>query len=233
MRHFKSVAFALVATVALGAAGAGAQTPSPVPAPEYATGIPVDVVLTQAVSSETAQVGDRFSFQTKTDTKLGALDVPAGTPGHGRLAVVYPAQGDQNGLLSLQADSIDLPDGTTVWVNIDTAFVPRGHYSKKKRSGFIVPTPVGVFPIVTTKSQGNLVLDAGTPFRVATISPRREPAPLLTAAPTPVPMLTGRSPAPVPTQTPPAPPPTPEPPASPLPSPSPSATPQPAPSPTP
>lgn len=201
VRRFSVAVLGGALVVAGGAAGA--QTPtliSPTPTPaatgrEYPPGVNIDVALTVPVSSETAHVGDTFSFNTTDEVKLGGIDVPAGTAGHGRLAVVVPAQGDGNGALSLQADSIDLPDGTTVWVNIDTSVAPRGHYSRQHTRTLIIPLPVGIVPVFTHHSQGDMVLDTGTRFRVVTISPRKVPAPLLTAPPTEAPAMPAASPA--------------------------------------
>jgi len=195
VRRSRAAAFAALLAIAA-AAAASAQTPLPAPAPAagYPAGVTIDVALSVAVTSETAKVGDTFSFNTTQAVKLGDIDLPAGTPGHGRLAVVVPAQGDQNGSLSLQADSIDPPSGPTIWVNVDLAVTPRGHYSKQSRRVYVLPLPIGILPVVTNKSQGNLVLDTGTAFRVITTPPRREPAPLLTAQPP--------TPAPAPTVTP-------------------------------
>jgi hypothetical protein len=245
------VAFALAALALAVAAGASAQTssaPGPIytvpppgaPAP-YATGITIDVILTGAVSSETAHVGDPFTFTTKSEAKLGDLVVPAGTAGQGRLAVVVPASNGVDGELSLQADELTPASGPIVWVNIDTTVSPRGHYSKTKSSNFIVPLPIGIVPVHTQSSHGDLVLDAGTPFRVVTISPRAGPAALLTMPPTPPPPPPPPSPPPTPTPPvatptlmPPVPIATPTPPALPLPTPSPSPRPpSPTPSPTP
>lgn len=206
MRRFNVAAGAAALALAI-AAGAGAQTPPPSVMPasggmpaassatagSYVTGISIDVVLTAAITSETAQVGDNFGFKTTQDVKIGDLDVPAGTPGHGRLAVVVAAHGGQNGQLSLQADSIDLPAGPTVWVNIDTSVSPRGHYSQKGTKVLIIPLPIGIVPVFTSKVSGNLILDAGTSFRVVTILPRKTPAPLLTAPPTPPPAMPAAS----------------------------------------
>ena len=199
VRRFNIAAASAALALAI-AAGAGAQTPPPsvmpatgMPAPSpvaggsYPAGTTIGVELTAAITSETAQVGDAFSFKTTQDAKLGALDVPAGTPGHGRLAVVVAAHGGQNGQLSFQADSIDPPGAPTIWVNIDTSVSPRGHYSQKGTRVYIIPLPIGVVPVFTSKVSGNLILDAGTTFRVVTIAPRKGPAPLLTAPPTPPP----------------------------------------------
>ena len=157
--------------------------PSPSATPGYTTGIGIDVALTEPVTSETAHVGDTFSYNTLEDTKLGPIDVPAGTPGKGRLAVVVPAQGDNNGQLTLQADEIDLADGSVVWVNIDTTVPPHGHYSKNRSKTNVYPLVV----VISKKSSGDLVLDVGTKFRVTTIPPRKGPAPLLTAPPVAMP----------------------------------------------
>jgi hypothetical protein len=245
--HSKLIAFGALLTLVVAASAGGAQTqpsgavppPPPTPAPihavvppPYKLGVAIDVTLTQIVTSETAKVGDTFTFQTKSDTKLGDIDVPAGTPGHGRLPIVVPAQGNQNGQLSLQADSIDLP-GQTIWVDVDTSMSPRGHYSKTKSRNAIIPLPIGILPIHTQSSSGDLVLDAGTAFRVVTIAPRTVPAPLLTAPPTPEPSPT---PAPPPgaASSPPVPIPAAPPPPSPPPSPAPPpAMPSPVASPTP
>jgi hypothetical protein len=191
VRRSNAAAFAALLAIAV-AAAAGAQTPAPAPTPPpYPAGVTIDVALSVPVTSETAKVGDTFSFNTTKTVKLGDIDVPAGTPGHGRLAVVVPAAGDQNGALSLQADSIDPPAGPTIWVNVDLAVTPRGHYSKQTKRLYVLPLPIGILPVVTNRSQGNLVLDIGTAFRVITIAPRRAPAPLLTAVPpTPAPTST-------------------------------------------
>lgn len=190
MRRSSAAAAAAFLALAL-AAVAAAQTPTshpmipaaPPASPSYPPNVTINVALTMPVSSETAHVGDTFSYNTTQDVKLGALDVPAGTPGKGRLAVVVPAQGDNNGQLSLQADEIDLPGGPVVWVNIDTTMPPHGHYSRSRTSAHVFPFLV----TITKKSQGDLVLDVGTKFRVITIPPRAKPAPLLTAPPSAMP----------------------------------------------
>jgi hypothetical protein len=177
VRRFRAGAI----TVALAASFVGVAL-ADAPPPEIPVGIKIPVVLTGTYSSETAHVGDPFTFKTKMDEKLGDLSVPAGTPGHGRLAVVTKAQGKEHGNLSLQADSIDLPDHT-IWVNIDTDKPPTGRLSKKRTTPVILPF-VGA---VVQQQSGDLVLDSGIPFGVVTILPRRAPAPLLTAPPTPEP----------------------------------------------
>jgi hypothetical protein len=168
---------------ALGAAGLAATAAS--------LHVPLDsripVALTQKLSSSTAHVGDSFTFATTKAITLGTLTLPKGTPGHGRLADVRPAQGKSNGVLALQVDSLDLPDGNTVWVNIDPSKPPRGHYADKRNRAVFLPLPILIGGSVTTATAGNMILEPGTPFTVVTILPRSIPAPLLTATPAPPP----------------------------------------------
>ncbi len=155
MRRFSLAAAAVVAAAACAGVALGSDAPVPV-------GVNIPVVLTEQVSSETAHVGDAFTYKTSKEVKLGELTVASGTPGHGRLSIAQPAGNGHDGSLWLQADALDLPGGRTLWVNIDPAKRPVGHLSKH-----------------------NLVLDPGAEFTVVTIAPRRAPAPLLTASPQP------------------------------------------------
>jgi len=147
----------------------------------------IPVELTQQVTSLTGHVGDVFTFKTVKAQTLGATLVPAGTPGHGRIAVVTPAHATEHGTMSLQADSLDLPDGNTISVNVDTKAPIRGHLSDKHTHFVVVPLLIGIVPIVRTTRSGNLVLDPGTRFSVVTTTPRTVVAPLLTAPPTAMP----------------------------------------------
>jgi hypothetical protein len=182
-RRFSAFLGATAVAVTLAATGAGAA----------ALTVPVNqsipVALTQTVTSQTAQVGDPFTFATTKDVKLGTLTLPKGTPGHGRLAVVTVAHGKSRGGLALQADSLDLPDGSTIWVNIDASKPPKGRLADKHTKPLFLPLPIGIGGGYTTTTSGNMILDKGTTFSVLTIAPRAAPAPLLTATPTPIPTL--------------------------------------------
>ncbi|MBD5636159.1 MAG: hypothetical protein IAI49_16950 [Candidatus Eremiobacteraeota bacterium] len=149
--------------------------------------VSIPVYLTQPLTTQTAHVGDPFTFATSEDTKLGTLVVPRGTPGHGRLAVVRAAAGKANGQLSLQADSLDLITGDTIWVNIDPSKPPKGRLADKHTKPLFLPLPIGLGGGYVTSTTGNMILDKGTTFTVVTIAPRASPAPLLTASPTPLP----------------------------------------------
>jgi hypothetical protein len=191
MRRFRP----RLAAAALGlgcACAAGLALADPVQVP---AGVRIPAVLTQMLDSGTAHVGDVFTFKTAKDEKAGDIDVPAGTPGTGRLAVVRPAAGKTPGSLALQADAIDLPDGRTISVNIDSSQPLKGHLSKTHVIPVIVPVPGGIFPGAIRSQSGDMILDSGAAFTVLTVAPREVPAPLLTAPPT-VPPTTPPSAAP-------------------------------------
>jgi hypothetical protein len=171
VRRFSAAAFSAAAVLAsFGNAGADSST--------YTFGVGVDVVLTQSVSTETAHLGDTYYFKTAEEVKLGDIDLPAGTPGTGRLSTVVAATRSTPGQLALQADS--LTAGTeTIWVNIDTTVAPRGHYS----------------------SHRDLVLDPGMKFRVVSILPRKKEADLVTPPPANAPTSTNAMPGAPPSAT--------------------------------
>jgi hypothetical protein len=219
--------FSAVFTIVVGAAGIAAARSAYAASVTVPTNQFIRVALTSTLTSATAHVGDTFGFATTKDEMLGTLAVPKGTLGHGRLAVVRAAAGREPGALALQADSIDLPDGDTVWVNIDPNGGPHGRFADRHvRPGL---SPIGLGYV--TSSTGDMVLDAGATFDVVTIPPRTVPAPLWTATPGPVGSPNGIEPMPlvVPMQTP-YPQPTP-PPASPSPTPTPTLSPTPTPAP--
>ena len=202
-----SAVIALAALLGMGTASVGSASgatrpvasrpvATPVPAGFNAVEVPVNVKipteLAQQLSSLTAHVGDTFTFRTLKDATLGTVVVPAGTPGHGRVAIASPAHDRAQAEMALQADSLDLPDGRTISVNIDTSKPIRGYLSDKHTHFTVLPIPIGVIPIVRSSRSGNLVLDPGATFAVITTMPRTVPAPLLTATPkvTPTPKAT-------------------------------------------
>ena len=148
--------------------------------------VPIVVALTAQVTTLTGKVGDEFDFKTLKDQRLGALLVPAGTPGHGRLARVTAAHDRQNGTMALQADSLDLPSGT-IFVNIDPTEPVRGELAKNGTHFEKLPPPSTGAVVEQPQRAGNIILEPGTSFTVLTTLPRATPAPLLTAAPSAAP----------------------------------------------
>ena len=159
--------------------GAGARTrATPAPTPYGANvlpGVDIPVELVTQINSATFQVGDSFEFKTTRDMNVGGVDIPEGTGGHGRVASVERATNKENGSVAIQADSLDLSDGTPVWVNIDPKAPVQGHLADR-RTRFLVVA-------ISTDFSGNMVLEPGTPFKVVTISRRAAPAPLITSSP--------------------------------------------------
>jgi hypothetical protein len=137
--------------------------------------IPVELVT--EINSATFDVGDRFEFKTTQDETLGDVVVPKGTLGHGRVSNLVRAENNHNGSVGLQTDSIDLADGTPIWVNIDPKVAVRGHYADKHTRFYGVA--------FGTDYSGNMILDPGSPFGVVTIARRAKPAPLVTPSPGP------------------------------------------------
>jgi hypothetical protein len=161
----------VVLTLALlltGAAPTRAASPAAVAAPP--PGLAVDVALVTELSSATSEIGDRFAFETTNDVTLGALFVPKGTPGHGRVASVTRADAQHDGAIAIQVDSIDMPDGTIVWVDMDPKAHVGGRLAQKH-------TRIKVLAVATSYS-GDMILAQGTSFDVLTIAPRRHPAAL-------------------------------------------------------
>ena len=168
---------AMIATLPGGAVARGAKA-SPAPTPfgkKVPIGVDIPVQLVTQINSATFQVGDSFEFKTTKDVNLDGFQVPVGTGGHGRVASVARATDKQNGSVAIQADSLDLSDGTPIWVNIDPKTPVQGHLADK-RTRFLVVA-------ISTDFTGNMVLEPGTQFKVLTTTLRAGPAPLITASP--------------------------------------------------
>jgi len=133
-------------------------------------GIAVPVQLLTELSSASCNPGDRFDFETTKDATLGTLAVPKGSRGHGRVASVTRADDKHDGKIAIQVDSIDLADGTTVWVDMDPKSHVDAHLADKH-------TKLEVLEVATTYS-GDMILTRGTTFDVLTIAPRRHEAAL-------------------------------------------------------
>ncbi len=183
VRRFRALALTLCCTGGIAAAASGARADATA-ALTVPVAVKIPVALTATLTSQSVHVGDTFAFKTTKSEDLGGLMVPSGTAGHGRIALASPAHDKVQGSLALQADSIDLPDGRTISVNVDAARPPRGHLANKHTRFFVLPIPtIGIFPALIRSQSGNLVLDAGTGFGVVTVAPRGMPAPLYTVAP--------------------------------------------------
>ena len=169
---------AVMATIPHAAAAAPRPKASAFPTPYGATvpvGVDVPVELITQINSATFNVGDSFAFKTTKQTKLGTLSVPAGTAGHGRISSVDRATNKHDGSISIQVDSIDLADGTPVWVDMNPKSRLEGHLADKHTRFLVVA--------ISTDYSGNMILEPGTPFDVVTIAKRAAPAVLVTESP--------------------------------------------------
>ena len=154
--------------------------PSAYPTPYGAivpTGVKVPVVLVTEINSATFDVGDKYEFKTTQDEKLGDIAVPKGTLGHGRVSSVVRADDKHNGSVGLQTDSIDLADGTPIWVDIDPKVQVQGRLADKHTRFYGLA--------IGTDYSGNMILEPNEPFTVVTIARRAFPAPLVTPSPAP------------------------------------------------
>ena len=182
---FSSFTFAVLAGAVLCAtsktpvvAAAPKARPSAYPTPYGAivpAGINIPVLLVTEINSATFDVGDRFEFKTAKDEKLGAIVVPKGTLGHGRVSSIVRADKDHNGSVGVQTDSIDLADGTPLWVDIDPKVAVSGHLADKHTRFYGLA--------IGTDYSGNMILDPNSPFTVTTITRRAVPAPIVTPTP--------------------------------------------------
>ena len=180
---FAALVGAIVLTPPRASAGASPVVrPSSYPTPYGAivpAGVNIPVLLVTQINSATFDVGDRYEFKTAKDEKLGSIVVPKGTLGHGRVSSIVRADKNHNGSVGLQTDSIDLGDGTPVWVDIDPKVTVSGHLADKHTRFYGLA--------IGTDYSGNMILDPGAPFTVTTITRRAVPAPLVTPTPGPSP----------------------------------------------
>ena len=147
------------------------------------TGVRIPVALSAAVTSQNAHVGDAFAFKTTRVARLGDLVVPAGAVGRGRIAAVTHAHERDRGSLSLLTDAIDLPDGRSISVNVDAAKPLHGHYANRHTRFKLLFFIVALVPVSKSSFDGDLVLDAGTPFDVVSAAPRTVPAAIPSPSP--------------------------------------------------
>jgi hypothetical protein len=141
-----------------------------------ATGVQIPVRLTERLSSQDAQSGQRFGVVTTREVKVGEIDVPLGTKGHGVVESAQPARGQKAGKLVLSMRSLDLADGRTIPVNFSLADPPKSDDAK----GAPISLGKGVVTVGGYASYGtNVVYEKGTAFTVAPLGASDfQPAPV-------------------------------------------------------
>jgi hypothetical protein len=165
---------------ALLAAGAAvlalaASRPAPAVEGEYEAAVArVPCKLTERISSQDAHSGDRFTFDTTSSVEINQLFLPADTHGHGFVRAAEPARGQHAGTLTLEAVSLDLPDGKQIPVGLEAGQLDR----RPARGGrFSAGSGSAAVPAVR---ESNVVYEAGTAFLVDSPPP---PSPVPDAPP--------------------------------------------------
>jgi hypothetical protein len=129
--------------------------------------IQIPVRLTERLSSQDAQNGQRFGVETTREVKIGEIDVPLGTKGHGVVESAQSARGQRAGKLVLSMRSLDLADGRTIPVNFSLEDPPKSEDAK----GAPISLGKGVVTVGGYASYGtNVVYEKGTAFTVAPLA---------------------------------------------------------------
>ena len=137
--------------------------------------IQIPVRLTERLSSQDAQSGQRFGVETTREVNVGDIDVPSGTKGHGVVETAQSARGQKPGKLVLAMRSLDLADGRAIAVNFSLVNSPKSDDAK----GPPVSLGNGLVTIGGYASYGtNVVYEKGAPFAVTPFSANDfQPAP--------------------------------------------------------
>ena len=128
----------------------------------------IPAVLIGAISAANAHVGDQFHFRTTAAVTVGALTIPAGTPGTGVIAAAQPGgRGVKTSTLDLEPRSLQLLDGTV----IEVSAAPESKATlDQTRHASGVPVPFFVGGVLLLGGIGhqsrNVTLADGTPFYV-------------------------------------------------------------------
>ncbi len=134
---------------------------------EYATTL-IAVKLDDRLSSQDEKAGDSFSFELTGSVILDGVAVGAGTKGRGIVLAAEPGAGPHHGSLTVQAQTIDLPDGRHVPVALGPGSLDRG--PGRDTRGFVLP--VGTTSVyVGSNRDNNVVYEKGTRFTVVAPPP--------------------------------------------------------------
>ncbi len=138
-------------------------------------GIEIPVRLTERLSSQDAQSGQRFGVETTRAAQIGSVAIPLGTKGHGVVESALSARGQKPGKLVLAMESLDLPDGRAIPVYFSLSNLPKSDDAK----GPPVSLGNGHVTIGGYATYGtNVVYEKGTAFSVTPLPPNGfRPAP--------------------------------------------------------
>ena len=130
----------------------------------------VPVIMNTSLSSETAQVGDRFNANVDTKDSTSYMGLPNGTIVEGHVSTVRAMSGKTPGVLGLAFDRFRFPDGRTV--DIDGSLIGLDSKSVAERNGRLVAKKsdnrdtkyvgigAGAGALIALATKGNVVTNA-------------------------------------------------------------------------
>jgi len=178
--HLRLQAVAWTATFALSALALGAPAAAIDNSFEMGPGgVRVPVRLTERLSSQDAQAGQRFAFETTAPVTIDGAQVAVGTPGVGLVLYVRSGRGPQPGEMRLSARALHLTDGKTIAVGLEPQEAATARASDTAHaSGLSFPTPVGTLVFGGIARGNNVVYERGTRFTLLAPPPATpEPEP--------------------------------------------------------
>jgi len=101
----------------------------------------IAVKLDDRLSSQDNKKGDVFHFELTGSVILNGIAVGAGTLGHGVVSDVESGTGPKHGSLTLEARSIDLPDGRHFSVGLAPGSLPKNFAYAKDTAFFVISPP--------------------------------------------------------------------------------------------
>jgi hypothetical protein len=126
--------------------------------------VKIPVRLNERISSQDASAGDTFTFDTTSSAEVDGEFLPAHSHGRGIVVYARAARGPQPGILTLEARTLDLPDGKKLDVGLEPGQL------EARIVGDVRSYPGG------ERTQTNIVYDKGTAFTVVA-PPPATPAP--------------------------------------------------------
>jgi hypothetical protein len=134
----------------------------------------IPVQLNERISSQDAKTGDTFTFDTTASAEVEGEFLPARSHGRGIVVFAKAARGPQPGVLTLAAQTLDLPDGKKLQVGIEPGQLDTEIIGDVRR---LPGGGAGGGPItIGGRSQTNIVYEKGTAFTVVA-PPPPTPAP--------------------------------------------------------
>jgi hypothetical protein len=142
--------------------------------PYAANVVHIPARLNERLSSQDAKSGDTFTFDTTASAEVEGEFLPARSHGRGVVILAKPARGPQPGVLELEAQTLDMPDGTKLEVGLEPGQLDEHIVGDVRRypGGAMNGTPFSI----GSSGETNVVYEKGTAFTVVA-PPPPTPAP--------------------------------------------------------